>query len=358
MRHRQDSGFTLIELLVVIAIIAILVALLLPAVQQAREAARRSQCKNNLKQVGLALHNYHDTHSCFPPGSVSTRESATCGDAGSSFTRMRKVPNWRAQIWPGIDQSALYNRMDWSSDCRMFSAYSGNASVTSNQNYSILSQLVISVYVCPSSPFKPCANLSQGFVGATNGTGQHQTPMYVGIAGASNISTAEFPTGTTVGVVAGTDGRIWTSNGILLWDRVIRLRDVTDGASNTMIVAEQSGQVGTYDMRSGYRGGYSGNHLTFGLTPPSSAVNYAGVPQTGLTTIRYRINSPNFENITDVNLGAYSILGPNTILNSFHTGGIQALLADGSVRFINENIEMDHLRRLGSRNDGQVLGEF
>ncbi|MFG0295400.1 MAG: DUF1559 domain-containing protein, partial [Maioricimonas sp. JB045] len=108
----RRRGFTLIELLVVIAIIAILVALLLPAVQQAREAARRSQCKNNLKQIGLALHNYHDTHGSFPPGYIARYVSATdpaSAETGPGFA-------WGTMILPFLDQSPTYNQLNFSLD--------------------------------------------------------------------------------------------------------------------------------------------------------------------------------------------------------------------------------------------------
>src|SRR3546814_780854 len=107
MQRVSHKGFTLIELLVVIAIIAVLVALLLPAVQQAREAARRSQCKNNLKQIGLALHNYHDTHRVFPPGQMSWFGSDLFPlNAGARIS-------WMQQILPFIDQAPLYNSFNW-----------------------------------------------------------------------------------------------------------------------------------------------------------------------------------------------------------------------------------------------------
>ena len=122
-------GFTLIELLVVIAIIAILVALLLPAVQQAREAARRSSCKNNMKQLGLALHNYHDVHSCFPPGSF--------GNANSS-----RATNWRASILPFIEQGPAYDQINF--ETGSFWGHSGPFS-----GNVVLQTLRVETYVCP-----------------------------------------------------------------------------------------------------------------------------------------------------------------------------------------------------------------
>jgi len=135
MLRPRRIGFTLIELLVVIAIIAVLIALLLPAVQQAREAARRTQCKNNMKQIGLSLHNYESTSNCWPIG---------------SFFPFATVPNWRLQIFPYFDQAALYNQLDFTQ------SFAGNASTT---NTNILAKRVLATYVCPSSPLDPCPNL-------------------------------------------------------------------------------------------------------------------------------------------------------------------------------------------------------
>jgi len=157
--QRKQRGFTLIELLVVIAIIAILIALLLPAVQQAREAARRTQCRNKLKQLGLALHNYHDAFTTFPIG-----------------TQWNANPNWRIGILPYLDQAPLYNSLNLSSG---FMAHNGMGS------NDILYDVELNAYVCPSSPF--------GFRNpddvtlSDDSTGAFVTMLvdYVGISGAT-----------------------------------------------------------------------------------------------------------------------------------------------------------------------------
>jgi len=138
MRREKRRAFTLIELLVVIAIIAILIALLLPAVQQAREAARRTQCKNNMKQIGLALHNYESTSTCFPLGSNASWD---------------RIPNWRLQIFPYLEQANLYSRMDFNL------SFSG---LVTNANTTALSNNKIATYICPSSPLDPNADSSVG----------------------------------------------------------------------------------------------------------------------------------------------------------------------------------------------------
>ena len=323
MRREKRRAFTLIELLVVIAIIAILIALLLPAVQQAREAARRTQCKNNMKQIGLALHNYESTSTCFPIGSDAPWD---------------RIPNWRLHIFPFLEQANLYARMDFNL------SFSGNVS---NANTTALSNNKIASYICPSSPLDPNADSS---VGTTyNNNLRTQIPMYVGISGATpDIA------GRTVGS-ASNYGGFYTNNGMLLHNQITRIRDAVDGTSNVMMVAEQSGRVGTRDMRSGYYGGYTGA-TSFGLTPPApvSATNPAGRDSwsTGLTSVQYRINSPTMA------AGSDNPWDANTVINSFHVGGIHGLLGDGSVRFISDNVDMGILRNLCSREDGVPLGEF
>jgi prepilin-type N-terminal cleavage/methylation domain-containing protein len=328
-------GFTLIELLVVIAIIAVLIALLLPAVQQAREAARRSQCKNNLKQIGLAIHNYHDTHSVFPPGSF--------GAPADDLNRHRRVPNWRLHLFPALEQANLYNKLDFTSANRSFSSDQSHAG-SINQ----LNGIVIPVYVCPSSPLDPLAPAN-----ASNQL-RIQAPMYVGVAGASlGGSYPEFPAGVVVGQHdTSNGGGAWTNNGFFKWNEITRMRDLVDGTSNTIAVAEQSGMVGTNDWRSSYNGGYTGALLATPVRPSttSASQNWWAV---GLSSLRYRINEKNTPSTGN------AVYKANTVWNSFHTGGIHVLMGDGAVRFISENISFNPtLCSLASVNDGLPVGEF
>jgi prepilin-type N-terminal cleavage/methylation domain-containing protein len=316
MSRRFRKGFTLIELLVVIAIIAVLIALLLPAVQQAREAARRTQCKNNMKQIGLSMHNYESSYTCWPIGSYGIDQNPNM------------IPNWRLQIFPYFDQAPLFNSMNFTL------SFAGNVV---NANTTALSNKVLSTYVCPSSPLNPCANLASNsqFI---------QIPMYVGISGA-NPDVA----GRTVGSNSNYGG-FYTNNGMLLHNELTRMRDAVDGTSNTIMVAEQSGLIGTADLRSGYYGGYIGTN--FG--GPVTASNPAGKDSwsVGLSGLQYKINSPTTAGGSDKTYDA------NTVLNSFHTGGIHVLLSDGSVRFISNNIDFNTLANLCSRNDGIPVGDF
>jgi len=313
MIRLRRIGFTLIELLVVIAIIAVLIALLLPAVQQAREAARRTQCKNNLKQIGLSIHNYESTNTCLPIG---------------SYAPFNLIPNWRLQIFPFFDQAPLYNQMNFTQDFR------GN---TTSTNTTVLGGRTLTTYVCPSSTLNPCANLD-------NNNLLIQTPMYVGISG----STPDVA-GRTVGSPSNYGG-FYTNNGMLLHNQLTRFRDATDGTSNVMMVAEQSGLVGGVDIRSGYYGGYTGT--TFPNPVTASNPNDQDSWSCGLSAVQYSINSPTAA------AGSTNPWDPNTILNSFHTGGIHGLLTDGSVRFVSQNVDFTVLRNICSRGDGVPVGDY
>ncbi|WP_437222943.1 DUF1559 domain-containing protein [Planctomicrobium sp. SH661] len=347
-RKNISRGFTLIELLVVIAIIAVLIALLLPAVQQAREAARRSQCKNNLKQIGLAIHNYIDVTNSFPLGS-NGRGLAIPPNGGPA-----PGFNWRLRIFPQLEQSSVYNKLNLS----LAASYIGDAGT----NLDYLTGLVIPVYSCPSSPLPhiPHGSFPAGGGWINESTAYPkgiQVPMYVGISGAADGTTSSgalvYPGSQIVGFENPSYKGFMTNNGTFLYNENVRLRDLTDGASNTLVVSEQSGTVNKFDIRSGYYGGYTG--AQFGGPVPANGVNVetaSNVWGVGITNINYRINSQTVADGTGH--GAY----PSTIINSFHVGGIHGLLGDGSVRFISENIDMENLRRLGARNDGLVLSEF
>ncbi|AMV21475.1 DUF1559 domain-containing protein [Planctomyces sp. SH-PL14] len=321
VHSRSDRGFTLIELLVVIAIIAVLVAILLPAVQQAREAARASQCKNNLKQLGIAMHSYHETHFCFPPGSTAVFYKGT---------------NWRTHLLPYIDQGPLYNKLDFN-----LPLTGGGSYPTSGVN-TVLNNLSIPVYTCPSSDLNPT-------VGGSNNTSNLLMHMYVGIMGAT-----PDPAGRTVGS-ASNYGGFYVNNGTLLCNEITRIRDMSDGSSNIMVIAEQSGRVnGVTDVRSAYYGGWAG--VTFAAPVSASVPASSDSWSTGVTGVMYSINYRTYG--AAIPAEANSPYDANTLLNSFHTGGINALMGDGAVVFLGDSMEMETLRRLASRGDSKPVGEF
>ncbi|WP_437229075.1 DUF1559 domain-containing protein [Planctomicrobium sp. SH661] len=327
----RQRGFTLIELLVVIAIIAVLIALLLPAVQQAREAARRSQCKNNLKQIGLALHNYHEIYSAFPIGSQSPG---------------LWLPNWRSRILPQLDQSSFFNSLTQTP--RAGQGFAGHSSWIGSPggfgsgagSNEILKTAVVSGYRCPSSVWE---NFAKGLPANGEGASQDGSDVgmcvdYVGIEGAYR-SSSPFNDTAVLNLSYGT----MALNGLMKITHSSRIRDCTDGLSNTIIVGEDSGAIAGVDRRKNIAGAWAG-HRGVDETPTNG---YGG----GLSTIVY---APNPKTAPPHSGAGYN----NTPLTSFHTGGVHALFGDGKVVFLSENISMDTLLCLGAMNDSLVPGEY
>lgn len=335
MRKLRRFGFTLVELLVVITIIGILIALLLPAVQAAREAARRAQCVNNLKQIGLALQNYESTYKGFPFGVRCPYPSH----------------NWRVPALQFMEQSGLCDRLDLRSSANIGGFLSAREDGTTYGDYSygtgangVLAGLVVPGWNCPSSPLSTNAcGLNPTYNNAQKG----QTHDYVGISGAT-----PDPAGRTT-VCGGTTGYggIFCENGILVPNVWVKIADITDGTANTIIVGEQSGKVGNWDIRANYLGGWGG--FTTCTRPASITGNAWGA---AVTTVRYPINAS--ATICDGSSGCNTIYDGNTVLNSFHPGGTNALFTDASVHFLTQTISMDALRQLSTKDDGFTVSPF
>lgn len=336
MRRR---GFTLIELLVVIAIIAVLIALLLPAVQQAREAARRSQCKNNLKQIGLAMHNYHDTYNGFPPGNVASN----VGGWG---------PSWWIFILPYLDQAPVFNKIVYTGSHPGWSCCGDPAGVGGTANGAVLNGVKFTVSVCPSSSLNDMRD---------SGGSITEHPHYFGMIGATNQGTFANPASRMANCCGCCGGS--ASNGIIAAGGMFgpleskKLRDITDGASNTVLVGESSNFVltGPNGTRSADVNGVHGILMgSPNLTRFEAAPGGTFERQFNLLCVRY---SPNFP--ADVNTaGVNDNFGINKPLNSAHTGGVHILLGDGAVRFISDNINMQTLAQLCTRDDGIPISEF
>ncbi|RLS32208.1 MAG: DUF1559 domain-containing protein [Planctomycetota bacterium] len=338
------KGFTLIELLVVIAIIAILIALLLPAVQQAREAARRTQCKNNLKQIGLGIHNYESTYSRFPSAGEYTDESV-------ADRRFFPVSLYVA-ILPFVEQANIYSQWNM------------NVHYTNAANAPLAKQIVPG-YVCPSNAITQIDSLGYG-------TSDYMPIAYTDIdpvTGARNPSVA--------GVSLGAD-----RNGALGGAR--KMADSTDGTSNTMLVIEDAGRstgaAGKSSMTANvnrYLGGSRGYDPTqlysVADTAPGAPGGDFSAPNRWADTDGASgvSGAPNFPaetkliNNNSVPKGGpagcpwrTNNCGPNDEPFSLHTGGCQAVLGDGSVRFLSENLDRQIIRRLCNPSDGEVLGEF
>ena len=347
-------GFTLIELLVVIAIIAILIALLLPAVQQAREAARRSTCKNNLKQLGIAMHNYHETHSIFPRANFERQESTTYGYGGYSYFAFSA----QAMMLPFLDQAPLYNQF--------------NFSLAPNQSTNnTVKQAVIPAFLCPSDT----RNIS-------NGGGYNYGPgnSYAVCAGPSLYWFAYAPSGTT-------PTNLQHQVGMFNYRKAVRLRDLTDGASNTIAASEimmgdgnnDASQIGEGDtVRGVSRGSIASSYPTLAdiktwgsaCLAKKSSLPASPAPRgdTGSNWAYGNIGSSVFNTLTNPNSEYPNCVscvtcGTNDSPGLFaarsrHTGGVHVLLGDGSTRFVSENIDNATWRNLGGVADGQVIGEF
>jgi len=282
------SGFTLIELLVVIAIIAILVALLLPAVQQAREAARRSACKNNLKQYGLALHNYHDTHSVFPPGRIrGTAVSSVYPGSGLS---------WGAMILPFIEQTALYDQID---PTLKIGDQTGTAAALQNLE---AMRTHFPMLHCPSDERPKNQDL--------NGSGDAYNVRSPGIA-----TTSYYGTCGAFRIYDRPDKRR-EGNGLFQTDSSVSMASIKDGTSNTIAIGESSG-LKTHTM-----GAFYGR--VDGDGDPSCCHDWF------LRTGQHKLN------FWDPSAGN----ARHHAFSSEHKGGAQFLMCDGSVRFVSENIEM------------------
>ena len=330
IRFRKPKGFTLVELLVVIAIIGILIALLLPAVQAAREAARRAQCTNNLKQIGLSLHNYADTNKKFPMGA----KAQAVGSWGHS---------WLIAILPYAEQSSVSNKFTF------IPASYGNVSDTAHPN-AFLNGVLLDYQTCPSSPLP-----RQSIAVLTAGPGI-QISDYVGIAGAAETTNLFTEARVRTGACSGID----SAGGLLVVGKWHGFADATDGTSNTLIVGEYSDfgvdpttQAKT-DIRNGKVFGWPIGASTTTVAPvaaDSSASSY------NITTIRWAVGTKN----TTAGGVAGSVGGdgcPNQGIAAAHPGGANVLLTDGSVRFLSNSLNLETLKRLATRDDGGVLGDF
>lgn len=322
-RSRRLRGFTLIELLVVIAIIAILVSLLLPAVQQAREAARRTQCKNNLKQLGLALHSYHDVFRTFPPG--YTARSVTTSDPISAETGPGYA--WSFSLLPYVEQKNLFEAIDTNLD----------AAAAINVAQAQIS--TFTTFLCPSDPAPATFEVTDSNGDLLTLPGSN----YPGIFGYGSVTMSPG-----------------NSTGIFYRNSSVKLRDISDGTSNTICVGER---------RSEHR--FNPNLAAV----PANTTWYAAIPgiirNAGMTGMMASLTEGPGSMILG-HVGQTMMMGgmpmqmhatPNQTnhivhFSSAHTGGVQFVLCDGSVHFLSENVDYNTFRYLGERADGQVLSQF
>lgn len=303
--RNSRRGFTLIELLVVIAIIAVLIALLLPAVQQAREAARRTQCKNNLMNIGLALHNYMMSHEVFPPGSQNLTGPVNNIPPGSLEDHEVVEPpinapaidlsvhyhmSWMTQILPYIEQQNAYNKIDF------------NRSAYAFEQNPVARDYFISLWACPSD-----AMYNRGGRQGTSYQGNHHD-----LSGPIDVD----------------------QNGVMFLNSAVSYESISDGSSSTILVGES-------------------------IQGPATSLGWMSGSRATLRNAGELLNADkktrNTPQETDNRL-ADPLYVPG--FSSWHMGGVHFVLGDGSVRFISENISLTMLQRLANRHDGELVSDY
>jgi prepilin-type N-terminal cleavage/methylation domain-containing protein/prepilin-type processing-associated H-X9-DG protein len=341
---KTQRAFSLIELLVVIAIVAILIALILPAVQQAREAARRTQCKNHLKQIGLSMHNYHDVHRTFPPG----RMRSLVDGNGRCFSAY-------AHLLPHLEAASLFAQIDFNADPDDPAA-----------NGLVLGQ-TIPFFLCPSDSYRIL-----------------QSNIVDGVIVNSAVHNYPLNTGTTYPLSPRNPGGVPVT-GVFFENSRVRLADLTDGSGSTVCVSETikaEGGPSIWDgvsRTNGFVLTAGNNNSTNGpeLTNYSSQCHGAGLQLQQTRGSRWLYGAPGHSmynhmrtpNDPDVDCRGglpHSIrtnywwdrLSLNVAARSRHTGGVNALFCDGHVQFISNSIDRATWEALGSRGNGEIVGEF
>lgn len=299
---RVPRGFTLIEMLVVIAVVGLLVAMLLPAVQSAREAARRTQCSNNLKQIGLALHNYYDSLNTFPPA-YQTALTPTWGELGPGW-------GWGTMLLSHLEQGTLFNAVN-------FELQIGFAAEVTART------AIVATYLCPSSTGSGPVKFLYG--GPTGGADDLSAGQYIASGGQPLFES---------------DGE---TNGVFYRNSLMRLSSINDGLSNTFMIGERSRNVADASWVGAIPGAQvctnsswpvrtctPNNTLVLGYTGPNSGGQW--------------VDSPNYNGADD---GDYW---------SLHPGGCNFLFADGSVHFLKQTIDPRVFAYLSTRQGGEVIG--
>ena len=340
MRVRQGAarrGFSLIELLVAIAVIAILLALMLPAVQGAREASRRISCRNHLKQIGLAFHNYHDVHNRFPLGGFAQPGT-------QPKTSFPGISFWVALL-PQMDQGAAFNRFDLDK--------TGSGEVLYGPNGPVARELSLDWLRCPSSSYQAI-----GIVG----NNPYMTPAYAGISGAayeagddSYVQENAFP--FTPCAKEPPSQISW--GGLLTPNECYGLANVTDGSTNTLLVGECSSEVidgsGNKSRIDAAHGG-TWIRSTESMGTRSAYLHAFSKRMTrshNVTTIAHPVNVATISVAT----GCLN-MSPNRPLRSQHSGTTNVLRADGGVRELASQTDFKLLKRLASRGDGQPIDNW
>jgi prepilin-type N-terminal cleavage/methylation domain-containing protein len=314
----RRNAFTLVELLVVIAIIGILVALLLPAIQAAREAARRSQCANNLKQIGVALHNYHDTYRVFPPAGIGSVNNGngivadTTIDDDIGNDRGVYI-NYLALLLPYDEQQALYDQI----------VYANNASMNTNRD---IWRTYLTAYVCPSDAFATKSNLFTGR-GSTMARGS-----YAAVGSDDTIEQSAFWRTRWLSLPARNRGAMGQAG-------AATFASILDGTSNALAVIEVRAAIAANDARG-----------IWAYAPGATVIGRGGinVGQDGFQDCANELDMPCIN----------SVGNRNYVARSLHPGGCQAAMSDASVRFLNDSIDQTVYNWLRAISDGNSLPAF
>ena len=339
--QRRKHGFTLIELLVVIAIIAVLIALLLPAVQQARESARRTSCKNAFKQIGLAMHNYHDTFRIFPPGMIwrdnTNIYTNNFNDANNTSpataNALNMGPSWLVHMLPYIDQAPLYNN------------YNSNLSVCDPANQAVVGAN-LGVFWCASDAYS---------------TSQNQATFGGRSWGRCNYAASS---GTNVGATTWWRSIDPSQRGLFGPNSTSNIAGVSDGTSSTVASWEIRSGMGQWDPRGTWANGRVGGGMIVDCVQ--------GNPSNSITGDCYGINEGTHSNGDDVwsvnnyqtnatiaaGMGGFSGGDGQAGPKSLHVGGVHALLTDGAVRFVSQNIDRSVMVSIMTIGGAEVVGDF
>jgi prepilin-type N-terminal cleavage/methylation domain-containing protein/prepilin-type processing-associated H-X9-DG protein len=339
-RSTIRAGFTLIELLVVIAIIGVLISLLLPAVQKVREAANRTQCQNNLKQIGLGLHNYHDVHKRFPPGYIDANRATSASASGTPDNDVGPGWGWASLLLPYVEQENVYRRIDFGQTVGM------------GVNLQI-SQQPLAVFQCPSDDLQDAFGVYDSTFSTPIATLAHGN--YVGCNGwveCFNNAGGFFSGGVGNDGLPGTTGA--AANGVFYRNSKTNIASVIDGLSNTIIVGERSSN----HSPSTWTGAVPGGRCPAWMATQPFAQPYAPPPgpaydnaDFGEALILAHCNATHLPNAD------FPVFDADTFYSK-HPSGTNFLFGDGSVHFLSSGIDPTTYQNLSTIAGGEVLGRW
>jgi prepilin-type N-terminal cleavage/methylation domain-containing protein/prepilin-type processing-associated H-X9-DG protein len=358
VRRSTRPGFTLIELLVVIAIIAILIGLLLPAVQKVREAAARAACSNNIKQLGLGLHNYESANGQFPPAS-----QVPWGRPGGDDCHMEYHgpfgPNWAILTLPYIEQTALYTQANVNSFPGTAVVQNGSAPGGVNLSWRVVVGTSIKTFLCPSDSNNQTPFFNSSVPGAANGWARGNYGVTAGYDDYDHVA-GGLTFRSSKGQVSGANGLV--SSPVMSSNYGCRIVDISDGTSQTAMVAELRAGLSQIDPRGVWAMGFPGASIVNagrGAYNPSPNNILGGTGADGGDELEDGGSycSPQGA-LLKMGCTTSGSLMTSAMSRSLHIGGVNVCLADGSVRFIKDSITELDWCRLMSKSDGQIISDY